>query len=258
MTTATSGPGILGPRLIRHAARVALLIAAAALCLLAAGPLGWRVGWWSYSLGLGTLLPWSFFWGCGGALLGLIAIAVSLFTGARGGIWLAVAAIVIGTATAAVPWHLNQLRGKYPSINDITTDMTDPPQFVAAIPLRAAEAGNTAAYGGAATADRQRKAYPDIVPLILPIPPAEAFAKARAEAERMGWTIDASDPAGGRIEAYDRSRWFGFADDIAIRVTPADGKSRIDIRSASRHGRGDFGVNATRIRKYLAALRGSS
>src|SRR6185312_10482725 len=75
MTTATSGPGILGPRLIRHAARVALLIAAAALCLLAAGPLGWRVGWWSYSLGLGTLLPWSFFWGCGGALLGLIVIA---------------------------------------------------------------------------------------------------------------------------------------------------------------------------------------
>jgi len=96
------------------------------------------------------------------------------------------------------------------------------------------------------------------VPLILPIPPAEAFAKARAEAERMGWTIDASDPAGGRIEAYDRSRWFGFTDDIAIRVTPADGESRIDIRSASRHGRGDFGVNAARIRKYLAALRGSS
>ena len=70
----------------------------------------------------------------------------------------------------------------------------------------------------------------------------------------MGWTIVAADAA-GRIEASDRSRWFGFTDDIVIRVAAADSGSRVDVRSSSRRGRSDFGVNAARVRAYLAALR---
>lgn len=255
MTTATTGPAATLSRLAAPAAIVALLVALGALAMLAAGPIGWRAGWWNYAAGLRTLLPWSFFWGAGAVVLGLIAVGLAAIAGLRRSMIVAGAAIVIGGATASVPWHFNNLRGQYPPIDDITTDWTNPPQFVAAVPLRAAEDGNTPVYAGAAITAQQQKAYPDIAPLTLTLAPPQAFERARATAERMGWTIDSTDPAAGRIEAYQRSRWFGFADDIAIRVAAADGGSRVDIRSASRHGRGDFGVNAARIRAYLAALK---
>ncbi len=255
MTIATTGPVTALSRLTAPAALVALLVALGALGMLAAGPIGWRAGWWSYGVGLRMLLPWSFFWGAGAVALGLIALILGAIAGLRRAVFLAGIAVVIGGATATVPWHYNNLRSQYPSIDDITTDWANPPQFVAAVPLRAAENGNNPAYAGAAVAAQQQKVYPDIAPLTLALAPAQAFERARATAERMGWTIDATDPAAGRIEAYQRSRWFGFADDIVIRVAAADGGSRVDIRSASRHGRGDFGVNAARIRAYLAALK---
>jgi len=71
----------------------------------------------------------------------------------------------------------------------------------------------------------------------------------------MGWTIVAADEAAGRIEASERSRWFGFTDDIIVRVTASGSGSRVDVRSSSRLGRSDFGVNAARVRAYLAELR---
>jgi uncharacterized protein (DUF1499 family) len=111
------------------------------------------------------------------------------------------------------------------------------------------------AYPGAEFARQQKAAYPDLVSLILPLPPQAAFAKAVAAAEAMGWEVVGRDAAAGRIEAVDTTKWFGFKDDIAIRVTAADGGSRIDVRSKSRLGRSDLGTNARRIRAYLRTLR---
>ncbi len=71
----------------------------------------------------------------------------------------------------------------------------------------------------------------------------------------MGWTVVAADAEAGRIEASDRTRWFGFTDDIVVRVTPDGAGSRIDVRSSSRIGTGDFGTNAARVRAYIAMLR---
>jgi uncharacterized protein (DUF1499 family) len=79
-----------------------------------------------------------------------------------------------------------------------------------------------------------------------------------AAAKSQGWTIVKTDPAAGTIDADQQSRWFGFTDDIAVRITPNGSGSRIDVRSASRQGRGDFGVNAVRVGGYLAALRAAS
>ena len=71
----------------------------------------------------------------------------------------------------------------------------------------------------------------------------------------MGWEVLAADPAALRIEATDRSLWFGFADDIVVRVTPAgENGSRIDVRSLSRVGIGDLGVNARRVQAFVDAL----
>jgi uncharacterized protein (DUF1499 family) len=114
-------------------------------------------------------------------------------------------------------------------------------------------------YPGAEFARQQRAAYPDILPIVLPVPPREAFARAVAAAEAMGWEVVGRDAAAGTIEAVDITKWFGFKDDIAIRVRPAqDGSpnlSRVDIRSKSRVGRSDIGTNARRIRGYAERLK---
>jgi uncharacterized protein (DUF1499 family) len=149
------------------------------------------------------------------------------------------------------------MRGMVP--NDITTDLQNPPPYVALLALRrAANASNTGEYKGAKTAEQQQRSYPDIAPVTLALPPAEAFARALATTRQLNWTIVETDAGAGRIEASDRTRWFGFTDDIVVRVAAADAGSRIDVRSSSRIGTGDFGTNAARVRAYIAALRGGS
>jgi uncharacterized protein (DUF1499 family) len=101
----------------------------------------------------------------------------------------------------------------------------------------------------------QRAAYPDIAPVILAVPPAEAFKRVDSVAMAMGWDVVARAPADGRLEAVATSAWFGFGDDIVVRIRPDGVGSRIDIRSKSRDGDSDLGVNARRIREFIARLK---
>ncbi len=259
MTATTTGAIGAGAKLFRRGIGLALVLAIAAGVLLALGPLGWRVGWWHYRVGFGTLMPWAFWGAVAAAVLAVLALVFGLRTLRGRHFAIGIAAIAIAGAVAFLPWHYNGMRGKYPSIHDITTDWQTPPELVAALPLRQAEAGSaTAKHGGAATADLQRKAYPDIAPMLLDLGPAKAFDAALATARQMGWTIVATDPGTGRIEAYDQSRWFGFTDDIVIRIALSGVRTQVDIRSVSRQGRGDFGVNAARVRAFLTALRAAA
>jgi uncharacterized protein (DUF1499 family) len=143
-----------------------------------------------------------------------------------------------------------------PRIHDITTDTDHPPAFVAVLPLRAT-APNTTDYGGPEVAAQQRSAYPDIQPALLELPPTQAFQRALAAARAMGWTIVAADSTAGRIEATATTFWYGFKDDVVIRLTPSDRGTRVDVRSESRVGGSDIGTNARRIRVYLTKLRGA-
>lgn len=244
IATTSSRPG---RSLLRYAPVLALALAVIAVVLLAVGPVGWRAGWWHFRFALLTLMPWAAYFG----LAALVVAVLALLLAAP----IAVVAFVVGALIAYVPWHYDQIRQTVPPIHDITTDPDNPPAFVAAAPLRKAEGINPAAYEGAKIAEQQKRAYPDIAPLTVAAAPDAAFNEALDTAKRMGWTIVSSDPAAGRIEASDRSRWFGFTDDIVIRVAGEGTGSRIDMRSSSRLGRSDFGVNAERIRTYLAALR---
>jgi len=88
----------------------------------------------------------------------------------------------------------------------------------------------------------------------LSAPPDRAFGQVEAAARGLGWEIAAAVPGEGRLEATDTTRWFGFKDDIVVRVTPALDGGRVDARSVSRVGRSDLGANAERIRAFLAAL----
>lgn len=162
------------------------------------------------------------------------------------------AALAAGVIATLVPLSALLSGGAAPPIHDITTDTENPPAFVAAVALNAP--GRTD-YEGDVIAEQQRAAYPDVGPVTLSADTGTAFRNALAAVERMGWEILASDPSELRIEATDRSFWFGFVDDVVIRITDTgEAGSRIDVRSLSRVGVGDLGVNARRVREYLAAL----
>jgi uncharacterized protein (DUF1499 family) len=256
MTVATTSAGF--PRnLLRHLPALGFLLAAIAVALLALGPIGWRAGWWNFRVAFFYLMPWAAYFGIAAVVVSALALLLGRAAINWRGVMIGAVPLVAGGLIAYVPLHYDAMRGKYPPIDDITTDTANPPALGAAVALRKAEGGNPATYQGAKIAEQQKHAYPDIVPLTLAIAPPQAFARALGTAQRMGWTIVEGDPISGRIEASDRSRWFGFTDDIVIRITASGNGSRIDMRSSSRHGRGDFGVNAARIRTYLAALRRS-
>lgn len=232
-----------------------LAVAAFALALLAgllvllAGP-GSRWGWWDFRTGF-SLLRW-------GAYLGVAAAVVCAVAAFRawnmGGRWLAVAGVVIAVLAFALPWSYRRTAAGAPPIHDITTDTQNPPAFVAIAPLRA-DAPNPAAYEGEAVAEQQRRAYPEVRPLMFSAPPSAVFDDALTTARGLGWEIVAADREQGRIEATATTRWFGFEDDVVIRVMSAAGITRVDVRSVSRVGRGDMGANARRIRSYLQRLR---
>jgi uncharacterized protein (DUF1499 family) len=126
------------------------------------------------------------------------------------------------------------------------------------VPLRTG-AANPAEYDGAEVAGQQRRAYPDIQPLTLQVSGEQAFSRALTVVRGLGWNVVADDREAGRIEAVDTSFWFGFMDDVVIRVREAGpGSTRIDVRSKSREGTADFGRNARRIRTLLDRLQSAS
>jgi len=242
-----------------HAARfsrlaaLALVIAGVSLlCAILAG-LGYRWGWWPLGVAF-SMLRYAAYAGIAGLVLGIVA-AVRTWTAATlRGFWAALLAVAVGLVVAGTMYQWLLQAKKVPPIHDITTDPADPPAFVAVLPLRQG-AANPAEYGGPAVAAQQEKAYPDIRPLHLALPPARAFQAALTAARDMGWAIDASVPTAGRIEATATTFWFGFKDDIVVRIRPDSAGSRVDVRSVSRVGKSDVGTNAKRVRAYLARVK---
>src|SRR6478672_9857041 len=162
-------------------------------------------------------------------------------------------AIGIGLALIAYPAYLGYRATKLPMINDITTDALDPPRFDVLARLRPR---GTVEYAGLYAAELQRQAYPDIEPLSVNAAPKAAYDAAMAIIVRRKWRVVVDRPPlpprrDGVIEAVARTAIMGFRDDVAVRVRPEDDGSRIDVRSASRYGRHDFGANASRIKSLL-------
>ncbi len=225
---------------------IALVLGLAALALCILGPLLAHFQLAPAMAGFGIFI-------LSGAV-GLVAVVVAayLLVASRGlpiaaagflGI-LPLAAIVVGAVQGS----------GYPAINDITTDVYDVPKFNAAKTFP----GNV----GRQLSFPERFApiietsYPSLEPLRTKQPPDEAFAAVRELAEAQGWEHLTADGGNHRLEATAASRVFRFKDDVVIRVEAAeDGGSRIDMRSKSRDGRSDFGVNAARIKQFLGQLQ---
>ncbi len=165
-------------------------------------------------------------------------------------------AIVLGAIAWGVPYLWLRKAESVPPIHDITTDTRNPPLFLPdVVALRAAaHASNSTVYGGARVAALQRKAYPDIRPMLFGLPAAQVFAGALRAVKAMGWKLDSEYPSLGIIEASSTTLWFGFTDDIVIRIEPLSVGSRLDIRSESRIGGSDIGRNAARILRFRTVL----
>jgi uncharacterized protein (DUF1499 family) len=255
-TPPSAGPS---PNALGRAGRALAWLAgvAAMLCALAellAGP-AYRIG----ALTLGPALQtvrWGATVALGAAAVALAALLLSLagHAPAPARRWAALA-LVLSLVVAAPPlvmyWRLQSL----PKIHDITTDFDNPPAFEAVLPLRRG-ARNPVDYA-AATGVEQRKGYPDIAPLTLPLAPPLAFARALEVAHAMGWEIVASQPD-ARIEATDTTLLFGFKDDVVVRIASHGSGSVVDVRSLSRVGGSDFGTNAHRVRSFLKRLAESA
>jgi uncharacterized protein (DUF1499 family) len=236
-------------RMNRVAVAALLLALASVLTLVATGPL-YRTGRVSLTTAF-TIMRWAAYGGVASLLLGVIGAIIAARRGS--GMAAAVAALVIVVGGLALPASWLRQASRVPRIHDISTDTDRPPTFVAIVPLRAG-ARNPIEYGGPEIAAQQHQGYPDIAPLTLSVPPSQAFDRALAATRAMGWELVASDPATGRIEATDTTFWFGFKDDIVVRVTPAAGGSRVDVRSLSRVGLSDVGTNAARIRRFVKTV----
>lgn len=186
--------------------------------------------------------------------LGLLGLYTTRRAAGRGGRGQALLATLVGVLILGVIGAAASPAGKVPQIHDITTDPDDPPRFDAATELPAnREADMT--YPGEAVAAQQRAAYPDLEPLVLPLPAARVFDAAVRTMEDLGWEIVHRDRRAGAIEAVERSTVFRFADDVVVRIRKQGASTRVDVRSRSRVGRSDLGVNAERIRRLLDALR---
>lgn len=157
---------------------------------------------------------------------------------------------LLAVTPPAVLWYRVQ---NSPRLHDISTDTENPPEYISVVPLRRGVPNST--QFDSKLAALQLQAYPDVRPVVLPTPPDQAFQAALRVVRDLGWEIVEANQGALRIEATDTSFLFGFKDDVVIRVAGEANGSRIDLRSLSRVGGSDFGVNANRIRKFIRRLK---
>jgi len=256
----TTGKGNWDQRL--SWAALALSVGGLAAALIAAAGSG--AGAWSFGIGF-TILRYAFYAAIAGGLLAIVAFVVARRGGVRTG-WLNLLAFVIAAAFGAyLMSHIATARS-VPAIHDVTTDLVDVPQF-RILPVRADNLENIPDDGRPDLAALNpesrwsaihREAYGDIRSLRLAVSPAEAVRRAEALIRGRGWQVARVDRQVGTIEATATTLFFRFKDDVVVRVKadPArPGGSIVDMRSISRVGGSDVGVNAKRIRAFLTDLQ---
>jgi uncharacterized protein (DUF1499 family) len=195
-----------------------------------------------------------------GAYVGAAAVVAGLLLGIlayrqrqRLAAILALTGFLLGLVAVVLPYSWQRRIRTAPPLQDVTTDLDNPPAFVAIVPVRAD--AEVALERAPLLVTQQREGYPDLAPVTLSLPADRVFNRALDVVQRLGWETVGSDQAAGRIEATDTSAWFGFKDDVVVRVTPWGAGARVDVRSVSRLRRNDGGEGARRIREFLDALQ---
>ena len=162
-------------------------------------------------------------------------------------------ALLLSTIAIAIPLSMLNKGKSVPPIHDISTDLVNPPEFVAIAPLRA-DAPNPVEYAGVEVATQQRAAYPELQTLNYTQSKSELVEATKQAIDHLGWQLVNIDADQGIIEATDRTMWFGFKDDVIVRITDNGSERLVDIRSKSRVGGSDLGKNAERIHGFIEEL----
>lgn len=242
---------------ISRPARFAVYAAVAAIFLALISGLGNRIGLWEFTVaipvfGLAVL----------SAGVAILLAAIGIFRSLRSdrsSLGHSKAATALVLAIGLLGFLAFQVKDatSYPPIHDITTDTNEPPQFVALLPARQA-APNGADYN-TANRDKQLEAYPEILPFIVNGQDVASVMTAAEEAAlELGWEIVEASTEEGRLEATDTTFWFGYKDDVVVRVREISQAVHVDIRSMSRVGVGDIGANAKRIMAFRSALEANT
>jgi uncharacterized protein (DUF1499 family) len=247
--------------------KLVFMLGAGSILLALIGALGSGWGAWHFSVGFQLLMA------------ALASAVLAVLIGAGIGWWakrkgraaprpLRWLGMTLGGAFALYLLSMVYTARSVPAIHDISTDLADPPQYKM-LALREDYLDNIPGADdpemrGLKPMQRwaavHAKAYGDIRSVRIAMPVAETIAKAERIAKERGWDVAVADPVEGRLEATDTTRFFRFKDDVVLRVRPADdGKaSIIDMRSISRVGISDLGVNAKRVRAFLADIAGTN
>ena len=225
----------------------------AVLCVAAAilSGFGYRLDLWDFRDGF-HIFKWTFQLGIAAVALSLVGLIIpSRRTGSM--ITMGLLGLIIGGIAVYVPWNWKQTLDAYPYIHDITTDLNDPPAFVVVASVRR-DSDHPVTYDGPEVAEKQRQAYPELKSLLVSADPAAVFAAARKAVGDMGMELVDASEGDMRIEATQTSLFYGFKDDIVVRIVAVPQGTKVDVRSKSRVGRSDIGQNAKRIKEFLAQL----
>lgn len=168
--------------------------------------------------------------------------------------WVGVAVCaVLALVAVGLPMSMMSKAKSVPPIHDISTDLTNPPKFVAIVALRA-DAPNPVEYAGEETAKQQREAYPELTTQKYSQSTDQLFDATESAVNSLGWELVNADKSLGIIEATETTAWFGFKDDVVVRIRTTGEESFLDVRSKSRVGKSDLGKNAERIHTLIDAI----
>ena len=257
--------------------RVSMILSLLLPLYFAVAALGVKFGLWPWQVGLMTMIVQLGLPLIGiTLLLGLAALVLTLVRKPRRGWAMALVGLLIPLAALGYLASVRAKSADIPPIHDIATDISDPPAFSAKVlavrqaaganPVNAltAHMGSLKPYQGPRFSGIAAKtlgevgheAYPGVRTLIVPAEPATVVAAAETVAKAQGWSVVSADPAAGVVEAVAETFWFGFKDDVVVRIRPNPaGGSTVDLRSTSRVGLSDVGANAARIKEFLASLK---
>lgn len=196
---------------------------------------------------------------CMGLLLAGAGAVVIWNKGLRGTKHIVVTVFYAALLLAYPAWLVVQ-SVRLPALADVSTDLNDPPDFSRSSRAFAARGSVTHDVIPQPAREAQRRAYPQVQPILVDLEGDEAWQIVQKAIEARKWrVIDQVSPGGrariGHIDAVDRTLVMGFAQDVTIRLRPLAGQTRIDIRSASRIGKHDFGDNARRIQRFAQELQ---